>query len=276
MQTKQIYYKSDFSITEKSESGYAMPFRFIYYAASPSRPFVASFDGQKYTNCQLDESGNLLIGFDDHNLGCGTLMVQRKYYLNSSAYASGVCDEEIAPAAVVIQYEDSTGTTQEANIVMALQGDSDINAKSTVSPYWAQGKDGSAATVKIGTVTELDAGSTPTVTNSGNSTAAVLDFGLPKPKDGTDGVSSSIKIGTVETSEPGANAEVSNSGDEHKAVFNFKIPRGAQGPQGVAGGILFPKFEVNPVTGYLTVSGSDADISRISFNPVTGCLIITL
>ncbi|MCI1934707.1 MAG: hypothetical protein LKJ31_06365 [Atopobiaceae bacterium] len=43
-----------------------------------------------------------------------------------------------------------------------------------------QGQDGKAATVKVGIVTELEAGQAPTVTNSGNENAAILDFGIPK------------------------------------------------------------------------------------------------
>jgi hypothetical protein len=41
------------------------------------------------------------------------------------------------------------------------------------------GTPGTAATVTVGTVTPLDPGTIPTVTNSGTTTAAVLDFGLP-------------------------------------------------------------------------------------------------
>lgn len=44
----------------------------------------------------------------------------------------------------------------------------------------ATGSAGAAATIAIGTVTPLAAGSTPTVTNSGTSSAAVLNFGLPR------------------------------------------------------------------------------------------------
>ena len=80
MNYKDIFYKTDFMITEHSEVGYNVPFRFKYYAAAPSRAFEASFDGTNYQNCHLDEHGNLVIGFDNHNLGCGSLMVARTYY----------------------------------------------------------------------------------------------------------------------------------------------------------------------------------------------------
>ncbi len=50
-----------------------------------------------------------------------------------------------------------------------------------------QGPKGDAATISIGTVTGLPAGSTPTVTNSGNTSAAIFNFGIPAGADGADG-----------------------------------------------------------------------------------------
>ena len=44
----------------------------------------------------------------------------------------------------------------------------------------APGSPGDAATVEVGTVTTLPAGSAATVTNSGTASAAVLDFGIPQ------------------------------------------------------------------------------------------------
>jgi hypothetical protein len=49
------------------------------------------------------------------------------------------------------------------------------------------GAQGVAATVTVGTVTTLAAGSTATVTNSGTSGAAVLNFGIPQGAAGTGG-----------------------------------------------------------------------------------------
>ena len=50
-----------------------------------------------------------------------------------------------------------------------------------------QGLPGAAATVSIGTVTTLPSGSTPTVVNSGTSSAAVLNFSLPSGTAGPAG-----------------------------------------------------------------------------------------
>lgn len=51
----------------------------------------------------------------------------------------------------------------------------------------AQGPAGNAATITIGNVTTSAPGTSASVTNRGTSSAAVLDFVLPKGKDGSDG-----------------------------------------------------------------------------------------
>lgn len=50
-----------------------------------------------------------------------------------------------------------------------------------------QGPAGTAATIAVGTVTASDPGSTPTVTNSGTTSAAVFDFVLPRGAQGPQG-----------------------------------------------------------------------------------------
>jgi len=64
----------------------------------------------------------------------------------------------------------------------------------------ATGATGTAATVSIGTVNTLTAGSPATVTNSGTSQAAVLNFGIPQGATGAAGSSGS---GTSSTSFAG-------------------------------------------------------------------------
>ena len=49
------------------------------------------------------------------------------------------------------------------------------------------GQDGAAATISVGTTSTLPAGSSATVTNSGTSSAAVFDFGIPKGDKGDTG-----------------------------------------------------------------------------------------
>lgn len=128
----------------------------------------------------------------------------------------------------------------------------------------AAGADGKAATVQIGTVTQLAAGSAPTVTNSGTENAAVFNFGIPVGKDGTngtngtngadgkdgaDGAAATVTVGTVTTGAAGTAAAVVNAGTANAAVLNFTIPRGADGEKGADGAA--------GADGYTPVKGTD-------------------
>ncbi len=68
------------------------------------------------------------------------------------------------------------------------------NGDGTLTIFYTNGStfttpdfDGAAATIAAGTATGLPAGSSPTVTNSGTSSAAVFNFGIPAGANGTDG-----------------------------------------------------------------------------------------
>jgi len=117
-----------------------------------------------------------------------------------------------------------------------------------VSPAAAQeqGPPGQAATIQIGKVTTLPAGSPATVTNSGTSSAAIFNFGIPMgyqgiqgpagpPGSGSGGTAATIAIGGVVTLPPGAPATVTNTGTSSNAVLNFGIPQGITGKTGATG-----------------------------------------
>lgn len=110
------------------------------------------------------------------------------------------------------------------------------------------GEDGAAATISVGSVQTVAPEYPATVTNSGTTSAAVLDFQIPQGiqgeqgvpgqdgqdgQDGAPGQAATIAVGTTTTGNPGTNASVTNSGSSSAAVFNFTIPRGADGTAGV-------------------------------------------
>ena len=105
----------------------------------------------------------------------------------------------------------------------------------------ATGSPGAAATIAVGTTTTGNPGTNASVTNSGTSSAAVLDFTIPKgakgdPGDpGTPGSAATIAVGTTQTGNPGTSASVVNSGTSSAAVLDFTIPRGDKGEQGNPG-----------------------------------------
>jgi hypothetical protein len=114
-------------------------------------------------------------------------------------------------------------------------------------PRGVQGVQGPAATVAVGTVATGAPGSDATVTNSGTSGAAVLDFAIPRGDvgeqgqqgiqgiQGVPGNAATVTAGTTTTGAPGSSASVTNSGTSSAAVFDFAIPEGVQGQQGIQG-----------------------------------------
>jgi collagen type VII alpha len=106
------------------------------------------------------------------------------------------------------------------------------------------GATGAAATIAVGTVTTGSAGSSVTVTNSGSSGAAVLNFIIPQGQTGTTGAAGStgaagtaatITVGTVSSLAVGSTPTVTNVGTSNAAEFNFGIPVGATGATGPTG-----------------------------------------
>jgi microcystin-dependent protein len=111
------------------------------------------------------------------------------------------------------------------------------------------GPQGPSGTVTVGSTSTGLEGTEAQVTNSGTSTAAVLEFVIPR------GDAASITVGTTTTGEPGTEAEVTNSGDESNAVFDFVIPEGIGATADV--GTVETVTEDDPAT--VTNSGTTVD-----------------
>jgi len=125
----------------------------------------------------------------------------------------------------------------------------DLAPAAELGPEYAslRGPAGEAATVTVGTVTAGTAGGTPTVTNSGSSSAAVLNFSLipgntgptgatgATGSTGPQGSAATVAVGTVTTGTAGSSASVTNSGTSGAAVLDFVIPRGNTGATGATG-----------------------------------------
>ena len=94
-----------------------------------------------------------------------------------------------------------------------------------------QGPPGTAATVDAGNATILTHGQQPTVTNTGDTTNAVFDFGIPAGQQGERG----------QQGEPGADSEVPG-------------PKGDQGDQGFYTQLAYIDSDGNP--GTVTASGT--------------------
>lgn len=112
--------------------------------------------------------------------------------LTKQSSASGDADwENPSSGGHTIEDEDGTTMTQQPILQFTnadVTNDS-VNNKTVVDCKGAKGDPGQAATVAVGTTSTLSPGSSATVTNSGTSSAAVFNFGIPKGADGTNGVS---------------------------------------------------------------------------------------
>ena len=64
------------------------------------------------------------------------------------------------------------------------------------------GNDGKAATVVVGKTITADSGQSASVTNSGTSSAAILDFTLPAGPQGTPGAAATLAVGNVTSYKP--------------------------------------------------------------------------
>lgn len=148
--------------------------------------------------------------------------------------ASGV--NRIAPGAV--RLAGATG------IQFSFGG---VDIPNVVSLAGLTGPTGPTATISVGSVQTGTPGSNVTVTNTGSSGAAVLNFSIPRGDTGSvgatgsigaSGAAATISVGTTQTGNPGSSAAVTNSGSSSAAIFNFTIPRGdvgASGPVGATG-----------------------------------------
>jgi hypothetical protein len=120
------------------------------------------------------------------------------------------------------------------------------------------GDKGDAATISVGTVTTLTPGDSVTVTNSGTTSAAIFNFGIPQ---GTAGVAASVALGTVTTGAAGTDVIITNSGSSSAAVLNFTIPKGDTG--------------TSAYNGYISISTDGTTITTLSTSTDTSWVTIS-
>ena len=130
----------------------------------------------------------------------------------------------------------------------------DATTTSSATVYDGQdGTDGAAATITVGSTTTGEPGTQASVTNSGSSSAAVLDFVIPKGAKGDQGEqgdAATVDVGTIVSIAPDATPQVTNSGTVHDAILNFAIPQGYDG--------FSPVATVTQNTGSATITITDA------------------
>ncbi|HEY7821905.1 MAG TPA: hypothetical protein VIG24_03675, partial [Acidimicrobiia bacterium] len=125
----------------------------------------------------------------------------------------------------------NTGTAGSAVLEFVLIP-GDTGPQGATGPTGETGPQGDAATIEVGSVTTGTAGARATVTNTGTTGSAVLDFVIPrgdKGDTGDTGAAATITVGTVTSVAFGGTAEVTNSGTSGSAVLDFVLVTGPQG-----------------------------------------------
>ena len=132
---------------------------------------------------KVDITSNLLVGsshlFVDTNnnrVGLVTTDPHAGLHVNSNAYVN--TDLRVGNQ---IEINATAGRIKAAS----FEGDGSLLQN---TPPGADGADGAAATIAVGTTTTGAAGSSASVTNSGTSSAAVFNFTIPKGDQGIQGI----------------------------------------------------------------------------------------
>lgn len=108
----------------------------------------------------------------------------------------------------------------------------------TINLGRVKGDKGDAASISLGSILTLPAGSSATATNTGTAGAAVFNFSIPrgdKGETGSTGPANSLTIAGVSTGEAGSSASVTIGGTSPSQTLTFAIPKGDQGIQGIQG-----------------------------------------
>lgn len=129
-------------------------------------------------------------------------------------------------------------------IITAKNQKAYFKLKNTGGPKGDKGDTGDAATITVGSTSTGAPGSNASVANVGTSSAAVLNFTIPRGDKGdkgdtgatgSPGAAATVTVGATTTGQPGTNASVVNAGTQSAAVLNFTIPKGAKGDTGATG-----------------------------------------
>lgn len=129
--------------------------------------------------------------------------------------------------------------------------DDSVNDTTIVDCKGEKGDPGQAATITVGNVTTLPAGSSATVTNTGTTSSAVFDFGIPKGADGT-GAGDMLKADY----DPNSVVELAGGITDYVASQAYTLPTAASN---VLGGVKVGTNLSIDANGVLSATSAGAD-----------------
>lgn len=146
-----------------------------------------------------------------------------------------------------IQNPSGTDMTYRENLqfLNAEVTDDSTNDRTIVDCKGEKGDPGQAATVSVGTTTTLNPGSSATVTNSGTTSAAVFNFGIPRGADGTDGTDGEdgISVTGVQLLSTSGRVKTYRMSFSNGTYFDYDVTDGADGSG--AGDMLKSDYDAN-------------------------------
>ena len=146
-----------------------------------------------------------------------------------------------------IQNPSGTDMTYRENLqfLNAEVTDDSTNDRTIVDCKGEKGDPGQAATVSVGTTTTLNPGSSATVTNSGTTSAAVFNFGIPRGADGTDGTDGEdgVSVTGVQLLSTSGRVKTYRMSFSNGTHFDYDVTDGADGSG--AGDMLKSDYDAN-------------------------------
>ena len=154
--------------------------------------------------------------------------------LTKQSAAAGDADwEDPASSGHTIKDEDGYDMPYQSTLqfLNAEVSNDSSNHKTVVDCKGAKGDPGQAATITVGTTTTLTPGSSATVSNSGTSSAAVFNFGIPKGADGVDGTDGDdgVGISSVTLLSTSGKVKTYRMTFTDSTYFDYNVTDGADG-----------------------------------------------
>lgn len=152
---------------------------------------------------------------------------------------------------IIDEHGDDMPYRTNLQFISAEVTDDSVNDTTIVDCKGEKGDKGDAATITIGTTTTLPAGSSATVTNTGTSSAAVFNFGIPKGADGT-GAGDMLKADY----DPNSVVELAGGIPDYVASQAYTLPTAASN---VLGGVKVGTNLSIDASGVLSATDTNTD-----------------
>lgn len=140
-------YQSDFEFYQELGNAQPAPFELSYYIPGKEQKLIASYNGEKYTNCRPEGNGIIVsVDYSQVQLGIGKIRCTARYYLNNEHYKDGIY-EPVSDFEIGIELHrgksDDMGDLVAVPLPSYTKGDNGADGKSAYEIWLEQGNEGS-------------------------------------------------------------------------------------------------------------------------------------